>query len=232
MLRRIAKRYQSSIVLLVIAATAGIAQSRMQVEPGLTIPDAKTPWALETYEGKRQLVPIHHSDADVNHHLGRNLVSGMTEPLFFKQKLTIELKGLNSRNQLHSNRPVIYFLVDEDLDESGNGTSGDYMSFVIVQAKQGKDDRIVDSMKLNAIGTKAVGREGVIDSDSVQLPNHWYRIEPKQMMPEGEYALLAVFKKSRMPSTTVWDFGINLKAPNEKDAIIAKPPEPAASQPK
>jgi hypothetical protein len=38
-------------------------------------------------------------------------------------------------------------------------------------------------------------------------------------MPEGEYVLLPVPKMNGTYGTVVWDFGIDSKAPNAKDAI-------------
>jgi hypothetical protein len=45
-------------------------------------------------------------------------------------------------------------------------------------------------------------------------------------MPEGEYVLLPVPKMNGTYSTTVWDFGITLKAQNAKDAILATKQQP------
>ena len=213
-------------VCLLLAAPFAItrhvlAQTSMEVEPGLTIPDSKTPWALETYQGKRQLVPIHHSDVSTNQHPGANLAGSLAGSFFYKPKLTSELNGSKSRNQLHSQSPVIYFLMDEDQDEGGSGKSAESWSFVIVRAEQEKDKRIVDRIAVTQVKGTVQRKTEVIDADATQLPNHWYRIQPKAPMPEGEYALLAVWKPTGASSTVVWDFGINLSAPNEKDVIPA-----------
>jgi hypothetical protein len=220
---RLLVRARFCLFLLAAFFTSGplLAQASMEVEPGLTIPDSKTPWALETYQGNRQLVPIHHSDVIVNQHAGANFAGSLAGSFFYKPKMTSELNGLNSRNQLHSESPVIYLLMDEDQDEGGDGKSSDSWSFIIVRAEQEKDKRIVDRIAVTQISGSVKRKTEVIDADVTQLPNHWYRIQPKAGMSEGEYALLPVWKAKGTSSTVVWDFGINLSAPNEKDAIVA-----------
>jgi hypothetical protein len=204
-----------------------LAQTTLQVEPGLTIPDSKTPWALETFRGNKQLVPIHHSEVTLNRHSGSNFAGSLAESFFYKPKLTSELKGLNSRTQLHSQTPVIYLLIDTDQDEAGDGKSSDSWSFILVHAQQDKDKdkRIIDSLAFTQLTGNAKRKVDVIETDTTQMPNRWYRIQPKMAMPEGEYALLPVWKAKGTSSTMVWDFGINLSAPNETDVVVpeAKP---------
>jgi hypothetical protein len=211
------------LLLLALAVASGrtLAQTSLQVEPGLTIPDSKTPWALENFQGKKQLVPIHHSEVTLNRHSGANFAGSLAESFFYKPKLTSELKGLNSRTQLHSQTPVIYLLIDTDQDEAGDGKSADSWSFILVRAQQDKDKdkRVIDSLAFTQFTGNAKRKMEVIETDTTQMPNHWYRIQPKTAMPEGEYALLPVWKAKGTSSTMVWDFGINLNAPNEADVV-------------
>jgi hypothetical protein len=48
------------VFLLGFGSRTVAAQSELQVEPGLKIPNAETPWAVDVFENQRQLVPLHH----------------------------------------------------------------------------------------------------------------------------------------------------------------------------
>ncbi len=193
------------------------AQTVFEIEPGLKIPNAKTPWAIDTFENQRELMPIHHSTITLNKHTGSNLAGSV----FYKPKLTTELNGLNSRNQLHSNKPVLYFLVEEDQDTAGQGKSTDTYDFVIARVEQVKEKRVIDRLAFTQLTGHAKRREDFVETEITQMQDGWFRIEPKVPMPEGEYVLLPIPKMNGTYSTTVWDFGISSKAPNAKDAIPA-----------
>ena len=210
--------------LLFVAFCIGnhaLAQTSLEVEPGLTIPNAKAPWVLETFHGGRQLVPIHHSAVTVNRHTGSNLAGAVYGSVFFKPKITTELDGINSRNQLHSTTPVFYLLMEEDVDPDAPAKNDPPCTFVISRVKQLQDKRVVDRLALNAFTGKGPHTIDQIEVDTKQLKDGWLQITPKAPMTEGEYAILPVPKVSGTYSMVVWDFGINLSAPNEKDVITA-----------
>jgi hypothetical protein len=210
-------------LLLSVGSGMVAAQTVFEIEPGLKIPNAKTPWAIDTFENQRELVPIHHSTITVNKHTASNLAGSVAGSVFYKPKLTTELNGLNSRNQLHSNKPVLYFLVEDDQDSGGQGKSTDTNDFVIARVEQikAKDKRVIDQLAITQLTGHAKRREDFVVTEITQMQDGWLRIEPKAPMPEGEYVLLPIPKMNGTYSTTVWDFGINSKAPNAKDAIPA-----------
>ncbi|WP_035347075.1 hypothetical protein [Edaphobacter aggregans] len=195
-------------------------QTTLEVEQGLKIPNSKTPWAVDVYNNQFELVPIHHSTVSLNKHTGANAAGSLAGSFFYKPKLTAELDGLNSRNQLHTDKPVIYFLFDADQDKDGSGKSSDTWDFVIARAEQAKDKRVVDRLAFNTLTGHAKRGQSFVDIEITQLPNSWYRIQPKNPIPEGEYVLLPVPKANGSYSTVVWDFAINAKAPNATDAIV------------
>ncbi len=210
-------------VLLAVFFTGSytFAQTALEIEPGLTIPNAKTPWALEAYQGSRQLVPIHHSTVTVNRHTGSNLAGAVYGSVFFKPKMTTELNGINSRNQLHTATPVFYLLLEEDEDTGAPAKDSDAPTFVINRVKQLQDKRVVDRLAVNAFTGKGPHAIDQIEVDTKQLKDGWLQITPKAPMAEGEYAILPIPKTSGAYSMVVWDFGVNLSAPNEKDVIPA-----------
>jgi hypothetical protein len=58
------------------------------VAPGLTIPNGSgaVPLALDRYQGKPELVPVHHSTVEVNNHTGSNLAGGLAAGPFTSRR--------------------------------------------------------------------------------------------------------------------------------------------------
>jgi hypothetical protein len=217
--------FLSALVWLVFLASFGSGQTmsraELEIEPGLTIPNSKTPWAVDEFGNHRELVPIHHSIVTVNKHTGSNVAGSLAASVFYKSKLTTELDGLSSRNQLHSNKPVFYLLFDEDQDPDGQGKSSDRFDIVISRVEVKKDKRVIDQLAYTQLTGNAKRTDSVVETETTFMSDGWMRIVPKAPMPEGEYVLLPVPKTNGTFSTTVWDFGIHPNAPNAKDSIQA-----------
>ena len=217
--------FSSALVWLVFLGSFGSGQTmsraELEVEPGLTIPNSKTPWAVDQFENRRELVPIHHSTVTVNKHTGANVAGSLAGSVFYKPKLTTELDGLSSRNQLHSDKPVFYLLFDEDQDPDGQGKSSDRWDFVISRVQVMKDKRVVDQLAYTQFTGNAKRTDSVVETETTFMSDGWMRIVPKGPMPEGEYVLLPIPKLKGSFSQTVWDFGIHASAPNAKDSIQA-----------
>jgi hypothetical protein len=218
-------RFLSALVWLGFLVSFGSGQTmshaELEVEPGLTIPNSKTPWAVDEFENHRQLVPIHHSTVTVNRHSSANVAGSLAGSIFYKPKLTTELDGSSSRNQLHSGRPVFYLLFDEDQDPGGQGKSLDHFDIVISRVEAKKDKRVIDQLAFTQLTGNAKRTDSFVEIETTLMTDGWLRIEPKGPVPEGEYVLLPVPKQNGTFATTVWDFGIHASAPNAKDAIQA-----------
>ena len=189
------------VFLLGFGSRTVAAQSELQVEPALKIPNAETPWAVDIFENQRQLVPLHnfnHSTLPVDKYTDANT------------KHTTELDGLNSRNQLHFDRPVLY--VNHGLYD-----------FFISRVGQKSEKRFIDQPALTQLRESAERTaESFVETKTTAMGDGWMRIEPIASMPEGEYVLLAIpkVKKGTYSTVVVWlDFGIHANAPNAKDAI-------------
>jgi hypothetical protein len=195
------------LLLLGFGSRTVAAQNELEIEPGLKIPNAKTPWAVDVFENQRQLVPLHYNLV-VNKYTAANT------------KVTTELDGSNSINQLHFDRPVLYFWLDE------RGNVSDIYDFVISRVEQKNEKRVIDRLAFTQLTGNAKRTESFVETGMTAMRDGWMRIEPKTPMPEGEYVLLAIPKVGKGNySPVVWPaFGIQAKAPNAKDAI------PAASQ--
>lgn len=98
-------------VLLSVFALVGyaFAQNIPEPIPGVKIPSHSTPWAVDVYEGKQQLMPIHHTNVLVNDHKGANIAGSLAGSFFYKPKMTIEINGEHARIALHSDKPVSIF---------------------------------------------------------------------------------------------------------------------------
>jgi hypothetical protein len=220
-------RFAQSSVLVLLSLCAWMkadAQSTLDVEHGLTIPNDRTPWAVDTYQDRPQLVPIHHSTVAVNRHTGVNVAGSVAGSIFYKPKLTTELDGMHSRTQLHGKTPILYLLIEADQDPGGEGKDADLHTYAIVRAAQLKNRRVVDSLSYTQLTGNAKRHGQFIETSTTQMPGGWTRIEPKAPMDEGEYCLLPIPKAGGTYATVVYDFGIDLAAPNEKDAIPATNP--------
>ena len=203
--------------LIVWFSGAGVlrAQYTLEVQPGLTIPNSDVPWALEIYQSTPQLVPIHQAKSYVDTHILANSV-----PLNFKNHFTFELRGLHAETQLHSATPLIYTLVETDLDPKWKIKSSDSLTFAIVEAKPIKTSRVIDDLIATGLAPHATSKTPFIDVEITQRPDKWYCIKPKSPLKEGEYALLAI-RKNGFPMKQVFDFRIDFSALNSKDAVVA-----------
>jgi hypothetical protein len=212
------------VALSLATGAAAYAQSTLDLGGGLTIPDARTPWVVETFQKHQQLVPIHHSTVAVNKHTGANIAGSLAGSFLYKPKLTTELDGVSSRNQLHTRTPVFYLLVESDPDSGGESKNSVTFQYAIVRTVPLKDRRIVDHLTYTQLTGNAKHSDDLIDTNMTQLPSGWIRIEPRTPMPEGEYCLLPIPSTKGTYSTAVYDFGIHADAPNEKDVVVASAP--------
>ena len=215
---------QISLVLLLgfgVNAQA-FAQTNLEVEPGLTIPNSKTPWALDVFNGKKELVPIHYSTVALNKHTGSNTAGALTQSFFYKPKLTTELDGPTSRNHLHIGNTTIYVLFDTDQDPDGQNKSTDLYDLVMAPTELVKGKRIVDRLAFTPLTGHASRDKKLIEVEITHLKDSWLKIHPKSPLAEGEYVLMAAPKINGTYSSIVWDFGIHSDASNSSDAIEQK----------
>ena len=73
------------------------AQSSPEPIPGVHIPNGSIPWAVDVYDGKQQIVPIHHTAVEVNNHKGANVAGSLAGSFFYKPKMTTEVNGAHAR---------------------------------------------------------------------------------------------------------------------------------------
>ncbi len=209
--------------LAILCASVCAAQTAPLAAPGLSIPSGSLPYALDHFEGKPELVPVHHSSVTVNNHKGANVAGSLAGSVFYKPKMTVEVAGAHARTILHDGAPSFYIHVGEDPDGGGDSASSESPVFAIVLATPDKDRRIFAQVRFTQLTGNAKRNDGIVDSTTERLPGGWLKITPKAPLPSGEYALNPIPKSQNAFSTVVFDFSIDPSAPNAADAVKPTP---------
>ena len=201
------------------------AQPLPEVAPGLQIPNGSgaLPLALDHFDGKPELVPVHHSTVEINNHKGANVAGSLAGSFFYKPKMTTEVAGLHARTAIHDVRPSFFVHLSDDADSGGDSANSDTATWGLVQAKINKDRRIFSKVVFTQLTGNAKRVEGVIDVDTQVVPGGWLKITPKASLVPGEYALMPILKTANTFATVVFDFSLYPAAPNAADAVVAKP---------
>jgi hypothetical protein len=208
-----------ALTVSLLAATP----TRPLAAPGLQLPDASIPYALDEFQGKPLLVPIHHSHVTANNHSGANFAGAMAESFFYKPKVTVEVAGEHARVQLHSELPVLYLRLTPDPEYASEAQEGNGFTLVLVRATIKHGKRVLSTIHFNSLGGHAKRSDGVVDVDIEYLPGGWVRITPQQPLTLDEYAIMPIPHSASEFSTVVFDFGIDPAAPAADDAIHAQP---------
>lgn len=199
----------------VLLASYGQAQSSPEVAPGLRLSGGNVPLALDKFQGKPELVPVHHSTVEMNNHKGANLAGSLAGSVFYKPKITVEVAGAHARTTLHDARPAFYVRVMQD-----PGGPDDGPAFAILHAIPDKDRRVFAQIKFTQLTGNAKRNDGLVDTTTEKLPDGWVKVTPNEPLTPGEYALAPVLKQQNAFSTVVYDFALNPAAPNAPDAVL------------
>ncbi len=185
MVRRVA-----SLLVFAVAFALAVAQSTAPVAaPGLTIPGGSLPYALDHFEGKAELVPVHHSSVEVNNHKGANLAGSLASSVFYKPKMTVEVAGVHARTVLHDGTPSFFVHVMQDPDAGGDTANSETTVFAIVRATPDKERRVFAQVRFTQLTGNAKRNDGMVESTTETLPGGWLKLTPKTPLAAGEYAL-------------------------------------------
>ncbi|MBS1798310.1 MAG: hypothetical protein JSS95_00650 [Acidobacteria bacterium] len=193
------------------------AQNIPEPIPGVQITNGSYPWAVDVYEGKQQLVPIHHTNVGVNNHKGANVAGSLAGSVFYKPKMTTEIEGAHARVALHADKPVFYVHVMDD-DPAGDSSGNLLARWAIVRAKIDKDRRVLARVNFTQLTGTAKRSDTQVDVDVEKISDGWLKITPKEPLAVGEYALQPVPTVANTFSTVVFDFTVDPKAPNSPEA--------------
>jgi hypothetical protein len=206
------KRFAFAFCLVCLPVTLA-GQEKPEAAPGLRVPGTSMPYALDSFDGKPELIPIQHSNVSVNNHTGANVAGELAGSFFYKPKATTELRGEEAAVTLHSRRPILYFHIDGDDDHNEN-----LAGWAIVRAKPDRDRRIVAQIRFTQLTGHGKHNDDIIDTKEAHLPDGWTTITPSEDLANGQYVLTPIYKGNLFAST-VYAFGIDPSAPEDELAI-------------
>ncbi len=216
------------------------AETAPEVAPDLHLAPEDALLGLDTFRATPELVPLTQTDGELNKQTGHSILRGMVNPMAATHQLLV-IKGEKAAVQMHVNDPAFFLKLDDAMGPSGapltvdtggassrgTGKKQDPGSdYVIVRVDVRQDARVVASFSTSALGTTKK-QEDVIEVKTTALPGgHWLKIEPKEPLLVGEYALMEVLDEKSV-NLGVWDFGVHPTAPENRDVIRPEKKRPA-----
>jgi hypothetical protein len=211
-----------------------------EVAKDLRLPEEDSMLVMDTYRGTPELVPLAQTDNDLNRNSTRNLLRAGVNPLSASHQI-VQLKGEKSPIQIHVKDPVLYLRVGDETVGSTGGTpltvdthgatsrikddaqgGSPNSRYVVVRADIRTGIRVIDSFRINLLGT-GQRQEDVVETTTEMLPGgHWMKITPKEPLDFGEFALMEVVS-DKIVNLDVWDFGVHPVSPENRDIIKPEP---------
>jgi hypothetical protein len=210
-----------------------------QIAPGLRLPDSGGVWAMDTFQGQPELVEVLQNSGDVYENRTHNVLRAAINP-FAGTKEVVQIEGPRSKVQFHVNEPEIYVSIDPDrdtgdlpiadssahvVDTHGAGSVKDKHSYsspastyAIVRVQPKRNLRVIAAMNISKLGNVSES-ENIIATQAVVLTGrHWMKLTPKEPLTFGEYALMEILPDKEV-NLSVWDFGVDPRAPESKNAL-------------
>ena len=207
------------------------------VLPGLRLPDQDGVWALDTFRDQPELVALTQNSGGVNRETGHNVLRAALNPVG-GMKQSVQIPGAESKVKLHVDEPALYVSItgadDNEAEPSAvtvdtggaasikdkNGSSANSQYAIVrVQSNFKKDYRVVSGIKIGVAG-KVTQTEDVIPTTMQALPgNRWVKLTPQQPLTIGDYALMELLGPGEV-NLSVWDFRIDPRGPDNKNALI------------
>jgi len=208
-----------------------------QVAKGLEMPDADAVFALDSFQGKPELVELVPVDLTVN---GKYKLGLRTLNPLAGARSSLELDGAHAKVHLHVFDPSLYLPLDE-YDEAeqvisptpavkaktGNATEAasrkhgarsPVSGYALVRVEVREEKRILGALHASLTGT-VTQDENVIPAKAEALAGkHWLKITPNQPLTAGEYALVEILSASEI-NQSVWDFRVD-PASDENEGSI------------
>jgi hypothetical protein len=196
-----------------------------EVARGLELPDEDGVFALDTFEGKPELVELVPVDLALNarSHHGLNTLNPLAGV-----RASLELEGSHAKVHLHVNTPEIFLALDarddaekvishaltvetggaKELANRKHGAHSPASGFALVRVNERRAVRVVGAIHVSLAG-KVTQDENVIPAKvEVVAGKHWLKITPIQPLAVGEYALVEILSASEI-NQSVWDFRVD-----------------------
>jgi len=194
------------------------------VAPGLQLPDASGIYLLERYNKQPRLVEVVQNGSEINQQRAKNILRSVINPLPSGPTQTVELRGVKAEVQSHTLTPEFFVNLNFDPNDERAGEplppGTDRYRIIRLQTKPKEKVRIVSNLKISLLG-KVKEQRDLVPTRSEQLDKHWTRIVPLQPLEPGEYALVEMVSDKQM-NLYVWDFGVDPKAPPNRQAWSPK----------
>jgi len=205
------------------------------VAPGLRLPDEDGVFILDEFQGQPELIDVLQNSGGLNTGTPHNVLRSLIPVGGNKQ--VVQLEGYKARAQLHVNEPVFYVSLDDPkelaeadddaltVDTHGASSIKDKHShssptsrYAIVRVQVKRETRVIVAAKMSLLG-KPEPSVDIVETNAAVLPGgHWLRLTPKQPLEIDEYALVEMLSPKEI-NLAVWDFGVNPRAPEAKNAI-------------
>jgi hypothetical protein len=195
-----------------------------EVATGLELPDEDGVFVLDSFQGTPELVELPPSDLDLNARTRHGI--GVLNPMA-GQRTDLVLSGAHSKIHLHVNDPTFFLSLDvvddkepvlsepvtvhtstEGTHHKPKPTHSAQSGFALVKVDERNAVRIIGAIHVSP-GGQATQDENVIPANVQVMPGkHWLRIDPKQPLEIGEYALVEILSTSDI-NQQVWDFRVD-----------------------
>lgn len=196
-----------------------------EVAPGLQLPDQDSVFALDSFDGKPELVEMLPTDVQTQTRTRKGIET--LNPLA-GGKTALELEGAHAAVHLHAVEPAIYLALNVAGDKEPllaravevntsreraaanrkRGAHAAQSGFAIVRLDERRAVRMLGAIHVSPTG-KISQDEDVIPAHAEVLDGrYWLKIVPTQKLASGEYALVEILSPTEL-SQSVWDFRID-----------------------
>ena len=192
------------------AASPSSDPSLMEAAPGIPLPPYGTAWILDSGENKSRLIRMHFSSALPNKHVAKNLARD--ELMVLKDVSTLDLPGGAAALRITS-RTTAIFVRKSELQtpevQSIVTAMGAASHYVLLRMRAVEGRRVLCSFSYWKLGGKRTRHEDDVETTTEEIPGgRWLKLTPKQPLPDGEYAVVAMPEDTTQAGTYVYDFGV------------------------
>lgn len=195
-----------------------------EVASGLELPDEDGVFVLDTFHDIPELVELPPSDLDVNARTRHGIA--VLNPMA-GQRADLTLQGAHSKIHLHVNEPSFFLSLEvadekepvlsepvtvrtstEGMNHKAKPKHSAQSGFALVKVDERNAVRMIGAIHVSPSG-QVTQDENVVPATVQVMPGkHWLRIDPKQPLEIGEYALVEILSPQDI-SQQVWDFRVD-----------------------
>ena len=205
-----------------------------EVAPNLRLPQNGGVFILDQFGGSSQLVELTQSTSQTDEHSGSYILKHTVNPIASKTS-TVELPGAHAKVQVHALRPVIYLNVDTEIDTEDirdankplkrladiRRPTSDAFRFQFVKLGEKRDLRVLETIKTSVMDESSYSQSVIHTVGQLTPGDVWIKIQPKEDLAPGEYAIEEMLAEDSSVNPYVWDFRINPAAPANPAALQA-----------